>query len=68
MGLDGSEIFDASLDLVELGKAVKAAVAGLPPKAERTAVSYATAFGAAPDTPLMLAAELFDQVDRDIKD
>lgn len=68
MGLDGAEVFDAALDAVELAKAVKAAVDGLPPKGERTAVDYAKAFGAAPGTPLMLTAELIDQVEQDVKD
>ena len=68
MPLDGSEIFDGVLDTVELAKTIQAAVAALPPKAERGAVDYAVAFKIPPESPIYKALELVDQVEADIKD
>lgn len=68
MPLDGQEAFALALDALEVAKAIDTAVKGLPPKAERTALSYAIAFGAAPETPLYLTAALIDKAEAEIKD
>lgn len=68
MPLDGQEAFALALDALEVAKAIDTAVKGLPPKAERNALTYAKAFGAAPGTPLYLTAELIDKAEAEIKD
>lgn len=68
MPLDGNEAIGLALDAFDVAKSVDAAVKALPPKGERTAVSYATAFGAAPGTPLFLTAALIDKAEAEAKD
>lgn len=68
MPLDGQEAFALALDALEVAKSIDTAVKGLPPKGERTGISYAIAAGVAPGTPLYLIFELIDKAEAEIKD
>jgi hypothetical protein len=68
MALGWLEILADAPELAAIIAKIKAAIASFPPApAVRTAVMYATAFGIPVDSPLGMAAKLFDEVEAQAK-